>query len=104
MSVLFLVVTASKAAQVEKASPEKWLSNASIFSDSSLRNLTSKRDNSLNFELMDDFIEMERLAESQSQSHSVSGSENTTETPLFLVLLMTQIISFVLLALRRHWQ
>ncbi|KAG0598864.1 hypothetical protein M758_12G106800 [Ceratodon purpureus] len=61
--------SASKSSQVEKE----------LLDATSLRNLTSKpRDNSLNFELMDDFIEMERLAESQSHSHSVSGSDHTT--------------------------
>ena len=64
---------AAKTSQVEKE----------LFDATSLRKLTTKpRDNTLNFELMDDFIEMERLAESQSQSNSVSGSEHTTETAL----------------------
>ena len=55
-----------------------------LFDESSLRSLIPKpRENSLNFELMDDFIEMERLAESQSHSHSVSSSDHTTaETAL----------------------
>lgn len=72
--MLLVIVTASKSSQVEKQ----------LFDASFLRNLTSKpRDNSLNFELMDDFIEMERFAESQSHSHSVSGSDRTTvETAL----------------------
>lgn len=73
--------TASRSAsQVEKPSPETWASNASsILSESSLKTSPSKRD-SLNFELMNDFEEMERLANSQSQpSHSISGSEQTVE-------------------------
>jgi hypothetical protein len=73
--------TASKSvSQVEKASPETRASKASsILSESSLRTLPSKRD-SLNFELMDDFEEMERLANSQSQPlQSVSGSEHMVE-------------------------
>jgi chromosome segregation ATPase len=73
--------TASKSvSQVEKASPETRASKASsILSESSLRTLPSKRD-SLNFELMDDFEDMERLANSQSQPlQSVSGSEHMVE-------------------------
>ncbi|KAG0584561.1 hypothetical protein KC19_3G218000 [Ceratodon purpureus] len=68
------------ASQVEKASPETWASNASsILSESSLKILPSKRD-SLNFELMDDFEEMERLARSQfHDSCSVSRSELSVE-------------------------
>lgn len=65
--------------QVQKSSTENRTSNqSSILNELSLKTLPSKRD-SLNFELMDDFEEMERLANSQSQSHSVSGSEHTVE-------------------------
>lgn len=72
-------VASRSTSQVEKSSPEKLRSNpSSILNESSLKTLPSKRD-SLNFELMDDFEEMERLANSESQSHSVSGSEHTVE-------------------------
>ena len=49
--------------------------------DLSRKSSVSKKD-SLNFELMDDFIEMERLAncESQSQSQSVTSSEHVLWT------------------------
>jgi len=68
------------ASQVEKSAPENWTSN---LNELSLKTLPSKRD-SLNFELMDDFEEMERLAHSQSQSHSPSGSEHTVEAAVVL--------------------
>lgn len=50
-------------------------------SDLSRKSSVSKKD-SLNFELMDDFIEMERLAncESQSQAQSVTSSEHVLWT------------------------
>ncbi|XP_073386525.1 uncharacterized protein [Physcomitrium patens] len=54
------------------ASSKKWPSNDSF----------PRRGTSLNFELMDDFEEMERLANSQSQSLSASSPERSVETAL----------------------
>nr|XP_024362653.1 filament-like plant protein 4 isoform X3 [Physcomitrium patens] len=74
-----LRLASKSAAEVEKVSlSEKWTSGPSIISESSMKARSSKRD-SLNFDLMDDFEEMERLANSQSRCHSVSGSEQTVE-------------------------
>lgn len=75
----FAFAASKSASQVEILSPKNWKSNqSSILSESSPKTSPLKRD-SLNFELMDDFEEMERLANSQPQSHSVTSSEHTVE-------------------------
>lgn len=62
-----------------EASPDTWADATVAVLESSRKEKVSRRE-SLNFELMDDFIEMERLANSQSRSQSGADSEITMET------------------------